>query len=107
MSIPTPEQRGEVTGDGTGEALPELPDSAYPPDAKPIDGIRIILANGYTVSIVPNGLTAGFFSIAAWPTDAPTGCWFRFSSGSIDQTVSCIGDLLNSISEVCAYPPNK
>lgn len=28
----------EATGDGTGEALPSLPDSAYPPDAEQVTG---------------------------------------------------------------------
>lgn len=28
---------GVIVGDGTGEALPPLPDAAYPADAKPLD----------------------------------------------------------------------
>lgn len=35
----TTEERKEqhtATGDGTGQALPPLPDSAYPPDATPL-----------------------------------------------------------------------
>ena len=112
MSIPTLEQHGEVTGDRTGEALPAVPDSAYPPGASPIGGIRIILANGYTISIVPSDFAPGFFSIAAWPTceqhPRPVdGDWFHFKSGSIDQTVYCIANLVNSIAEVCGSPPIK
>jgi hypothetical protein len=33
-----PRPPGALVGDGTGQALPPLPDSAYPPGAKPIPG---------------------------------------------------------------------
>lgn len=70
-----------------------------------MDGIRIDLENGYTISIVRDGLTPCFFSVAAWRSNAAVVHWFIFSSGTIECTVSCIGDLLRVISEVACEPP--
>lgn len=61
--------------------------------------MQLELANGWTLSIVPD-LMDGFFSIAAWPTSDNKSVasidrkWFAFEGGRIEMRTNDITELL-------------
>jgi len=67
-----PPAPGVLVGDGTGQALPPLPDSAYPPDAKPLaDGVQ----EGPALESAAQALY-----LAAARADSARGAWLEWGA---------------------------
>ena len=67
--------------------------------------MQLDLANGWTLSIVPD-LTEGFYSIAAWQTSdndpvvAADRKWFGFEGGRIECRTADIAEFLEAAAQV-------